>query len=71
MEEIIANLKIACQKIAHLIQNTPPNSLSQENNQTNNSNEIVKYLDLQTNNILKIIFLLFLRYSISSRGRSN
>lgn len=53
MEEIIANLKIACQKIAHLIQNTPPNSLSQEHSITNNSNEIVKYLDLQTNNILK------------------
>jgi len=72
MEEIINKLKFSCIKIAHLIKNTSSKSLSQEHNHTNNSNEIVKYLDLHANEILKKeLSTLSQIYSISSEEEAS
>ena len=72
MEEIITKIKIACKEISILIRNTNPTHLSREDNITNNSNEIVKYLDIESNNILKKHLSTIQQvYSISSEEEAN
>ena len=55
--DIINALKIACSKISDLIRNTEPHHLGNELEQTNESAELVKELDLKSNEILKNVLL--------------
>jgi len=51
--DIINALKIACSEISNLIRITEPHHLSNELEQTNESAELVKELDLKSNEIIK------------------
>lgn len=51
--DIIFALKDACSQISNLIRNTEPHNLGNELQQTNESAELVKVLDLKSNDILK------------------